>query len=306
PAAQLRLPVREDRRARDAAQLEAQRRRLVRVGSELRRQRQRAPAVLRRPGDDEHGDRAHRTHERRRRAALLLPPPARRPLRDDHPPTARKLAERRRRARHARAHGAARGVHRELPRAVLVDPSALQEPAGAAAGSLRGHLKRMQTNDGGDTAATAPPAKTELADSAPAEESAAIPSLAAFRSPRWWPVWLMWLAMLGIARLPFAWQVTIGRGIGRALRHVKRREARTAARNLELCFPNLDAAARRALLFRHFEAVGMSFLEMAIGWTWPIERLLRHVEIKGREHLEAALAADRGVLLVSAHFTPME
>jgi KDO2-lipid IV(A) lauroyltransferase len=116
----------------------------------------------------------------------------------------------------------------------------------------------------------------------------------------------MWLSMLGIARLPFAWQVSIVRGVGRALRHVKRREARTAATNLALCFPQLDARARRALLERHFEAVGMSFVETAIGWTWPLERLERHVEIKGREHLAAALAAGRGVLLVSAHFTPLE
>ena len=163
----------------------------------------------------------------------------------------------------------------------------------------------MLTNDGGDSAAARPPTKTELAGSAP-EDTASIPPLTAFTAPRYWPLWLMWLAMAGIARLPFPWQLPIGRGIGRALRHLKRREARTAARNLELCFPQLDASARHALLLRHFEAVGLSFLEMAIGWTWPIERLLRHVEIRGREHLAAALDKGRGVLLVSAHFTPME
>src|SRR5207253_672037 len=84
------------------------------------------------------------------------------------------------------------------------------------------------------------------------------------------------------------------------------RQRRVARRNLDLCFPDLSPEERRALLKRHFEAVGMSFVEMGIGWFTPIDRLLMRVDIAGREHLDSALAAGKGALLFSAHFTALE
>jgi len=101
-------------------------------------------------------------------------------------------------------------------------------------------------------------------------------------------------------------QQHLGRRLGRLLLHLKRREHRTAARNLEICFPERSPAERQHLLEQHFESVGMSFVEMGVGWFTPIERLLQRVEIVGREHLDRALAGGKGVLLFTAHFTTLE
>ena len=131
-------------------------------------------------------------------------------------------------------------------------------------------------------------------------------SLARFWTPRYWPTWVLWLAMQTTARLPFSWLRPIGKLLGKALSRLKRRERRTAERNLEVCFPELSSAERTRLFELHFEAVGMSFLEMAMGWFWPIERLLQIVRIEGREHLDAGLARGNGVILFAAHFTTLE
>ena len=131
-------------------------------------------------------------------------------------------------------------------------------------------------------------------------------SLSRFRAPRYWPTWLLLGIMQLAARLPPRAQLALGSSFGWLLRQLKRREVAIARRNLEICFPEQAAAGREALLRRHFRSVGLSIVEMGIGWFTPIEKLRHRVSVRGIEHLRFALARGRGALLVTAHFTPIE
>lgn len=131
-------------------------------------------------------------------------------------------------------------------------------------------------------------------------------SLGRYWAPRYWPTWVLLLALKLIAKQPFKRQLELGRRLGPWIARLKQREAHFARINLAVCFPELDTAKRETLLAQHFEAIGMSFVEMANGWFAPIEKLRGLVRIEGKAHFDAALARDRGVLLVSAHFTPLE
>ncbi|RMD79785.1 MAG: lipid A biosynthesis acyltransferase, partial [Gammaproteobacteria bacterium] len=56
----------------------------------------------------------------------------------------------------------------------------------------------------------------------------------------------------------------------------------------------------------HFAALGEGLAEQALAWWAPDGRLAPRAELEGLAHLEAALAAGRGALLVNPHFTTVE
>ncbi|MHB8424659.1 MAG: LpxL/LpxP family Kdo(2)-lipid IV(A) lauroyl/palmitoleoyl acyltransferase [Gammaproteobacteria bacterium] len=126
-----------------------------------------------------------------------------------------------------------------------------------------------------------------------------------FLKPRYWNIWLL----LGFIRmavlLPYAWQLALGRGLGRLLRPAQRRW-RITVMNLQRCFPELDGPANLALAKKHFESLGIAFLEIGLCWWGEAERLRRLVQIEGLENLQAARALGRGVILVAGHFTTLE
>jgi len=77
-------------------------------------------------------------------------------------------------------------------------------------------------------------------------------------------------------------------------------------RNIELCFPDLTPTERDALAYDHFKALGMTVVEMGLG-RWATDRHLESItRLTGIEHVHAALASGRGVILLSAHFTTLE
>ncbi|HET8699187.1 MAG TPA: lipid A biosynthesis lauroyl acyltransferase [Gammaproteobacteria bacterium] len=127
-----------------------------------------------------------------------------------------------------------------------------------------------------------------------------------FAAPRYWTTWLFVLWMRVAAALPVSWSLAIHRAFGRLLYRAAGSQRRVALRNLEICFPELDAEQRAALAKRHFESLGMWLAENALGWLGPARRIDKLFDIKGVEHLEAALRKGRGVILYTGHFTPLE
>lgn len=127
-----------------------------------------------------------------------------------------------------------------------------------------------------------------------------------FLHPRFWPLWLgmglLWL----VVQLPYRWLLALGRGLGGLMYHLAGSRRRIAARNLELCFPELSVGERQRLLRENFASTGMTFFEMAISWWWPVERLKRLGTVEGLEHLRQAEADGQGVILMALHFTTLE
>jgi len=113
-------------------------------------------------------------------------------------------------------------------------------------------------------------------------------------------------AMRAIARMPWGIQRRIGATIGGLMHRLMRHRRRIAETNLALCFPRLDEAARSRLVRRHFRALGLGIVETALAWWGPESWIRARSHLVGAEHLEAALARGRGVILLAGHFTTFE
>jgi len=114
------------------------------------------------------------------------------------------------------------------------------------------------------------------------------------------------LLLMAVARIPWPMQRGLGRALGWVLRKTLRSRADVASRNLALCLPAMTPLERDALLREHFAALGIGIFEFARAWWGSIAPMRDGVQLEGLEHLQAARADGRGVIVISGHFTTLE
>ncbi len=107
--------------------------------------------------------------------------------------------------------------------------------------------------------------------------------------------------------LPFRAAQAGGGALGWLHWRLPNRARRTSAVNLRHCYPQLSTGAHRRLLRATLIEMGRTFAESA--WLWrrsgpQVGSLVR--EIRGREELEQARDAGRGVLLATPHIGSWE
>ena len=115
-------------------------------------------------------------------------------------------------------------------------------------------------------------------------------------------------ALLGVLwlfqHLPLGVQAALGRGLGRLLHALAGGRRRVALRNVELCLPELDEAARRRLVREHFQWLARSILERALLWYAPPERLKTLIRVEGDVGL--AERSERPVMWLVPHFVALD
>ena len=104
------------------------------------------------------------------------------------------------------------------------------------------------------------------------------------------------------AWLPLSVAHGLGAAVGGLMILIPNQLQRVARRNIALCFPDWDEAARHRLLRDYLIANGKLVGETGIFWLGAKRRLeTLVVEVVGEEHISQGLARGNGVILVSPH-----
>ena len=109
-----------------------------------------------------------------------------------------------------------------------------------------------------------------------------------------------------IALLPAKLLMSLGPPLGSLLYRLVSRRRQVAKSNIERAFPNKTPNEVEALARLHFQSLGIMAMEMLITWWKRSDQIPAKINITGLENLDQALSQGKGVLLLSAHFTPLE
>ncbi|MCB1610175.1 MAG: lipid A biosynthesis acyltransferase [Lysobacterales bacterium] len=114
---------------------------------------------------------------------------------------------------------------------------------------------------------------------------------------------LMWL----LGRLPLAALHGLGAGLGRVWLAIGAREARVAATNLALCFPEQRDDQRHRLCARCMGETGKTAAELCWLWTRDATAVNARIRVvEGESLFLDALASRRGVLIAAPHLGAWE
>ena len=111
---------------------------------------------------------------------------------------------------------------------------------------------------------------------------------------------LMWISHW----LPLEILAGLGNAVGTAAFWLIPERRRVTRINLARCFPDMDPGRRERLARAHFRAFMRSFVEHALLWWAPRERIMRLVRVEGMEHLRAL--SGRPVILAAPHFVGLD
>ena len=127
-----------------------------------------------------------------------------------------------------------------------------------------------------------------------------------FLAPKYWPTWFGLGVLRLLALLPYRMQMKIGQFLGYISYKLMPTRRSIVQTNIRICFPSLSENEREALVKKAFASTGMAVLEVGISW-WASKSLIKKLhKVEGIEHLNSALAENKGVILLVSHFTTME
>lgn len=103
-----------------------------------------------------------------------------------------------------------------------------------------------------------------------------------------------------VCTLPYSTILSIGASLGPLYRLVGKKQVKRGLHNLMIGL-SIDEKEADAILGRLFQNLGRSVMETLYMPNLTPEFIKEHIEMRGLEHLDAAMAEDKGVVILTAH-----
>ncbi|MGR0277498.1 lysophospholipid acyltransferase family protein [Marinomonas dokdonensis] len=127
-----------------------------------------------------------------------------------------------------------------------------------------------------------------------------------FIAPQHWPSWLFMGVAYLFSFLPWTLMQIFGKYLGLGLYYAAPRRRHICDVNFQICFPEMDKAARKKLTKAHFESMGKGIFEMFASWFQDNERFASRTTMEGQDVIDDVLSRGRGCVLISGHFSSLD
>ncbi len=131
-------------------------------------------------------------------------------------------------------------------------------------------------------------------------------SLKTFLRPRYWYAWPVLALMTVLSWLPLRVLWLLGSALGWLFYWFPSPSCRIAARNIELCFPDMRDEERRKLVQCHFRLCGFALFSLSVIWLAPRWRTRKFVAVRGGHHLDEVYAGGKNAILLAPHFIGLD
>ncbi|MEM8765880.1 MAG: lipid A biosynthesis acyltransferase [Pseudomonadota bacterium] len=123
---------------------------------------------------------------------------------------------------------------------------------------------------------------------------------------RVWPSWIVVALSWLIAHLPLRLLAWLAQGLGALVYRVGHARRAITLKNLERCFPELDAEAREKLARASFIHTAMGAIEAMRVWLGPKGDIAERTVVQGAANFLRARAEGRGVVIIGGHFSALD
>ena len=127
-----------------------------------------------------------------------------------------------------------------------------------------------------------------------------------FLAPKYWLTWLGLGLLRACNYLPYSWLIHLGTGLGWLGFYFMPGRRRITRTNVRIAFPELDEQTQRKIVKQSFYSATTAIFESALSWWGSDKKLKPLYQVEGLEHVQAALHAGNGVLLLGGHYTTVE